>query len=86
MTDTDDLIVTRLASVRLALTFGERRRRLDTRTAGFAAKYAPILSKLSDTEWLGLVSAVGVEIERRGPVERVAARAMLEQPTADSGG
>lgn len=61
----DDRTIDRLASIELAIRLGRRRRQLDRRIEGFAAKYAPMLARLSATEWLGLVQAVAAEIDRR---------------------
>ena len=40
-------------------------RRADRRVDAFAAKYAPILAKLSETEFTGLTQAVVTEAARR---------------------
>lgn len=49
----------------LPLLVWAARRRLGRRVTAYATAYAPILAKLSETEFIGLMEAVSGESERR---------------------
>ena len=49
----------------MAMRLARRRERTQQRIDGFAAKYAPIIAKLSETEFCGLIEALSAEGRRR---------------------
>lgn len=64
MDDERDLTTTRIAAVHMTFVWAARRR-ADGRVKAFAKKYAPILADLSETEFCGLILALGAEGDKR---------------------